>query len=81
MKVNGYPDRRYAKAPTTTHAPAGKFSLCGAHFAPESLDGCYPVVTCKRCLRAMNRLVHDLQTKEKKIIMRLWTHEHPENSL
>jgi len=54
MKMNGYPDRRYSKPPTQTHGgDGGKFSLCGAHFAPSDPTA---TVTCKRCLRVLERI-------------------------
>jgi len=55
MKANGYPDRRQPKPSTANHAPKGRFSLCGAYFAPvPAEDGTIPVVTCKRCILALN---------------------------
>jgi len=64
MKMNGYPGRRTPRPPTTKHAPSGKFSLCGAYFAPIPAAGEYPVVTCKRCIRTMEKLAQDMQPKE-----------------
>jgi len=64
MKMNGYPDRRTPRPPTTTHAPSGKFSLCGAYFAPTPAGDEFPVVTCKRCIRTMEKFVQDMQPKE-----------------
>lgn len=67
MKANGLPGRPRKDRPvTTTHAPSGSFSLCGAYFAPSSLedDASFPVVTCKRCLRSMARLV-ELASKQQ----------------
>ena len=54
--------RRYAlKPPTTAHGgPPGGMSFCGAYFAPlPGPDGTIPEVTCKRCLRTMEKLTED----------------------
>jgi len=64
MKANGYPDRRTPRPPTAAHAPSGQFSLCGAYFAPiPAEDGTLPIVTCKRCIRTMERLVQKMQLR------------------
>jgi len=65
MKANGYPDRRSPRLPTTVHAPSGKFSLCGAYFAPQAVLGEYPIVTCKRCIRVMDSLVQKIAKETK----------------